>query len=99
MTLRFPSIASVALAGGLIAAAPATTFAQVPPTTEQIDENIAYVIGVEAVWYGLGPVLTAVTYAGNSDIDRPTDNGQAPVNQMGHARNLYGPEDKLVVTR
>jgi len=33
-----------------------------------------------------------------SDADKPYDNGQAPANQMGHARRLYGPDDKFVAT-
>ncbi len=98
MNRTFRRLAALAFCGASILAIAPAGLAQVATTTEQIDENIAYAIGVQAVYYGLGPVLTYVTYAGNTDVDRPFDNGQAPVNQMGHARNLYGPEDKLVVT-
>jgi len=98
VTLTLRHFAALTFASVLCAASPSLTLAQVASTTEQVDENIAYAIGVQAVYYGLGPVLTYVTYAGNTDVDRPFDNGQAPVNQMGHARNLYGPQDKLVVT-
>lgn len=75
-----------------------TSYAQAPATTEQIDEKIAYAIGMEAVFYGLGPVLMQLGINSQSDADKPYDNGQAPLNQMGHARRLYGPEDKFVVT-
>jgi len=75
-----------------------TAFAQQPPTTEQTDENIAYATGMEAVFYGFAPVMMQLGLNSQTDADKPYDNGQAPTNQMGHARRLYGPNDKFVVT-
>ena len=84
--------------GACLGFAPPSAHAQAQATTEQIDENIAYAIGVQAVYYGFGPVVMHQGILAQTDADSPSDNGQAPINQMGHARNLYGPDDKLVVT-
>ncbi|MEN8642619.1 DUF1254 domain-containing protein [Pseudomonas sichuanensis] len=95
------NLTALALATAVISAAlPAHSYAQVPAqaSTEQIDEKIAYVIGTEAVYYGMGPVLMRIGIESQSDADKPYDNAQAPTNQMGHARRLYGPADKFVVT-
>lgn len=80
------------------AGAVTTAFAQQPPTTEQTDENIAYATGMEAVFYGFAPVMMQLGLNSQTDADKPYDNGQAPTNQMGHARRLYGPNDKFAVT-
>jgi hypothetical protein len=92
-------IAGLVLAGALLTSyAPGTAHAQAPATSEQSQENIAYAIGMDAVFYGFAPVMVQLGLRGQTDADKPYDNGQAPVNQMGHARRLYGPEDKFVVT-
>ncbi|HEV7317185.1 MAG TPA: DUF1254 domain-containing protein [Ensifer sp.] len=93
-----PSIRTLSLAVALMVGTPAVTNAQAPATTDQIDENVAYAIGMEAVFYGLAPVLMQIGIQSQTDADKPYDNGQAPTNQMGHARRLYGPDDKFVVT-
>ncbi|MGY0575593.1 DUF1254 domain-containing protein [Bradyrhizobium sp. RDM12] len=66
------------------------TYAQDAVASDQADENIAYAIGMDAVFYGLAPVLMQLGLRSQTDADKPYDNGQAPVNQMGHARRLYG---------
>jgi hypothetical protein len=92
-------IAGLVLAGALLTYyAPGTAHAQAPASSEQSQENIAYAIGMDAVFYGFAPVMVQLGLRGQTDADKPYDNGQAPVNQMGHARRLYGPEDKFVVT-
>src|SRR5579871_130981 len=96
---RLKIVAAPALAAALLCANPLTaSHAQAPTSIEQIDETIAYAIGMEAVFYGMGPVVMRIGIESQSDADKPYDNAQAPVNQMGHARWLYGPEDKFVVT-
>ncbi|XIA66282.1 hypothetical protein ACFIOY_09800 [Bradyrhizobium sp. TZ2] len=79
----------------LAAIIPTKTYAQAPVTSDQVDENIAYAIGMDAVFYGLAPVLMQLGLRSQTDADKPYDNAQAPVNQMGHARRLYGPDDKF----
>jgi hypothetical protein len=96
-TKRWHPLQALAVAA-CIGLAPSSAHAQTLATTEQIDENIAYAIGVQAVFYGFGPVVMHQGILAQTDADSPSDNGQAPINQMGHARNLYGPDDKLVVT-
>lgn len=97
--MRHPMVRILPLVVALVTVcAPAGTFAQSPSATEQADENIAYAIGMDAVFYGLAPVLMQIGIHSQTDVDKPYDNGQAPWNQMGHARRLYGPEDKFVVT-
>jgi hypothetical protein len=97
--MRHPMfMAASALAAFLITAGVPATHAQAPTTTEQIDEKIAHAIGMEAVFYGFAPVMVQLAIRSQTDADQPFDNGQAPVNQMGHARRLYGPADKFVVT-
>ena len=95
---RFTIVVPALAAALLLAALPTGGFAQAPTSTEQIDEKIAYAIGTEAVFYGMGPVLMRIGIESQSDADKPYDNAQAPMNQMGHARRVYGPEDKFVVT-
>jgi hypothetical protein len=95
---RFAAVVPALAATLLFATLPAGVNAQAPTSTEQIDENIAYAIGMEAVFYGMGPVVMRIGMESQSDADKPYDNAQAPTNQMGHARRLYGPEDKFVVT-
>jgi hypothetical protein len=92
-------MAALALVATLFAAcASTTTYAEASATSEQTDENIAYATGMGAVFYGLAPVLMQLGLRSQTDADKPYDNAQAPVNQMGHARRLYGPDDKFVVT-
>ena len=91
-------IVALAFALTMPAAIAPKTYAQDAVTSDQADENIAYAIGMDAVFYGLAPVLVQLGLRSQTDADKPYDNGQAPVNQMGHARRLYGPEDKFVVT-
>ena len=91
-------IVALAFALTMPAAIAPKTYAQDAVTNDQADENIAYAIGMEAVFYGLAPMLMQLGLRSQTDADKPYDNGQAPVNQMGHARRLYGPEDKFVVT-
>lgn len=81
-----------------ITTTPVGSYAQAATATEQSDEKIAYVIGTEAVFYGMGPVLMRIGIESQADADKRYDNAQAPINQMGHARRLYGPADKFVVT-
>jgi hypothetical protein len=96
MNRLFFRTAGLALAASLLAVVtPGTASAQAATTSE---ENIAYAVGIDAVFYGLAPVMMQLGIRGQTDADKPYDNAQAPVNQMGHARRLYGPEDKFVVT-
>ncbi|NSX13403.1 DUF1254 domain-containing protein [Cupriavidus taiwanensis] len=81
-----------------LAGASTTTFAEESATNAQTDEKIAYAIGMEAIFYGFAPVMMQLGLQSQTEADKPYDNGQAPVNQMGHARRLYGPNDKFVVT-
>lgn len=93
------NLAALTIATALFAATlPMSSYAQATAPSEQIDEKIAYVIGTEAVYYGMGPVLMRIGIQSQADADKPYDNAQAPTNQMGHARRLYGPADKFVVT-
>ena len=52
--------------------------AEAPTSTEQIDENIAYAIGMEAVFYGIGPVVMRINMERKPDVDKPCDSAEAP---------------------
>jgi hypothetical protein len=74
-----PALAAAVLAVTL----PSESYARAATSTEQIDEKIAYAIGMEAVFYGMGPVLMRLALESQSNADKPYDNAQASTNQMG----------------
>ena len=66
--------------------------------TSSAEEELAYTLGVEAMIYGAGPLTVAMVRQASTSVDKPMDNGMAPLNQMGKTYRLMGPKDNIVPT-
>lgn len=58
----------------------------------------AYTLGVQAVIYGWAPVMMDVARVLQTSVDAPTDNGQAPVNELGPITRLWDHRDQSYAT-
>ncbi|GAM66859.1 phosphatidylserine decarboxylase [Vibrio sp. JCM 19236] len=74
--------------------APATEYTQ----REQIEYNYAYSLGVQATIYGWAPVMMDVALDLQTNVIGPTDNGQAPLNQLGPITRLWDYRDRSYTT-
>ena len=56
---------------------------------EKAEYDYAYSLGVQAAVYGWAPVMMDVARVLQTSVDGPTDNGQAPINELGPITRLW----------
>ncbi|WP_394241499.1 DUF1254 domain-containing protein [Vibrio astriarenae] len=90
------------IAGSALTAIPALASAKTPApeytAREQIEYNYAYALGVQATVYGWAPVMMDVALDLQTNVAAPTDNGQAPLNQLGPITRLWDYRDRSYTT-
>ncbi|HAS6053710.1 DUF1254 domain-containing protein [Vibrio vulnificus] len=67
-------------------------------THASAEEELAYILGVQAFIYGAGPLTVAAVRETSTSVSQPMDNAMAPLNMMGKTRELSGPKDRIVPT-
>ncbi|MGL6257895.1 DUF1254 domain-containing protein [Vibrio sp. WXL210] len=104
MNNLFKSARTTALLAGCVATsalsihgAHAQTETEYTPR-EQAEYNYAYSLGVQATVYGWAPVMMEVALNLQTDVAAPTDNGQAPLNQLGPITRLWDYRDRSYTT-
>lgn len=90
------------IAGSALTALPTLAAAKTPApeytAREQIEYNYAYALGVQATVYGWAPVMMDVALDLQTNVAAPTDNGQAPLNQLGPITRLWDYRDRSYTT-
>ena len=69
-----------------------------PNEREKAEYDYAYSIGVQAAVYGWAPVMMDVARVLQTSVDAPTDNGQAPINELGPITRLWDHRDRSYAT-
>ena len=57
-----------------------------------------YALGIQAVVYGWAPVMMDVARVLQTSVDAPTNNGQAPINELGPITRLWDHRDQSYAT-
>ena len=57
-----------------------------------------YALGIQAVVYGWAPVMMDVARVLQTSVDVPTNNGQAPINELGPITRLWDHRDQSYAT-
>jgi len=65
---------------------------------EKAEYDYAYSLGVQAAVYGWAPVMMDVARVLQTSVDAPTDNGQAPINELGPITRLWDYRDRSYAT-
>jgi len=65
---------------------------------EKAEYDYAYALGVQAAIYGWAPVMMDVARVLQTNVDAPTDNGQAPINELGPITRLWDYRDRSYAT-
>ncbi|WP_087018225.1 DUF1254 domain-containing protein [Thaumasiovibrio subtropicus] len=100
------TIAAVLTAAGMTAttsiapavAAPVEQQVEQRNARETAEFNYAYALGVQAVVYGWAPVMMDVALELQTSVDKPMNNGQAPINQLGPITRLWDYRDRSYTT-
>ncbi|ANQ52531.2 DUF1254 domain-containing protein [Flammeovirga sp. MY04] len=65
---------------------------------EQNEYNFTYNVGVQATIYGWALVMMDVALELQTNVDAPSNNGQAPINQLGPITRLWDYRDRSYTT-
>lgn len=65
---------------------------------QKAEYDYAYTLGVQAVVYGWAPVMMDVARVLQTSVQAPTNNGQAPLNELGPITRLWDHRDQSYAT-
>ena len=65
---------------------------------QKAEYDYAYTLGVQAVVYGWAPVMMDVARVLQTSVEAPTNNGQAPLNELGPITRLWDYRDQSYAT-
>ena len=65
---------------------------------QKAEYDYAYTLGVQAVVFGWAPVMMDVARVLQTSVEAPTNNGQAPLNELGPITRLWDHRDQSYAT-